>query len=80
MSGSHTQTDAAVTSIRVAAGAVPAALVLGAVAVMLAYPLTERAFRALVAEMAQRRVAETVATLDTADPIDPDPGRSRADG
>jgi len=77
ISGSHTQTDAAVTSIRVAAGAVPAALVLAAVAVMLAYPLTERAFRALVAEMAQRRVAETVATLDTADPVDravdPDP-------
>jgi len=74
ISGSHTQTDAAVTSIRVAAGAVPAALVLGAAAVMLAYPLTEKAFRVLVAEMAQRRVAETVATLDTADPVDPDPG------
>ena len=74
ISGSHTQTGAAVTSIRVAAGAVPAGLVLGAVVVMLAYPLTEKAFRAMVAQMAQRRVAETVATLDTADPVDPDPG------
>jgi glucuronide carrier protein len=74
VSGSATQTDAAVTSIRVAAGAVPAVLILGAIAVMLAYPLTEKAFRAMVADMAQRRVAETVATLDTADPVDPPPG------
>jgi glucuronide carrier protein len=77
ISGSATQTDAAVTSIRVAAGAVPAGLILGAVAVMLAYPLTEKAFRAMVAEMAQRRVTEAAAALDPADPVDPDPGDGR---
>jgi glucuronide carrier protein len=76
ISGSATQTDAAVTSIRVAAGAVPAGFILGAIAVMLAYPLTEKAFRAMVADMAQRR-AETVATLDTADPVNPPPGDGR---
>jgi glucuronide carrier protein len=66
-----------VTSIRVAAGALPAGLILGAVAVMLAYPLTEKAFRALVAEMAQRRVGEVAAALDAADPVDIDPGAGR---
>jgi glucuronide carrier protein len=77
VSGSSSQTDAAITSIRVAAGAVPAGLILGAIAIMLAYPLTEKAFRAMVADTAQRRVAETVATLDTADPVDPPPGEGR---
>jgi hypothetical protein len=38
----HHQTEAAVTSIRIAAGVVPAALAIGVVLVMLAYPLTER--------------------------------------
>jgi glucuronide carrier protein len=51
------QTGSALTSIRVAAGIVPAALFLAATAVMLAYPLTEKAFRAIVAEIAQRRAA-----------------------
>jgi glucuronide carrier protein len=74
ISGGASQTDAAVTSIRVAAGAVPAVLILGAVAVMLAYPLTEKAFRAMVAEMAQRRFGEAAAALDAADPVDTDPG------
>jgi glucuronide carrier protein len=77
ISGGTSQTDAAVTWIRVAAGALPAALILAAVAVMAAYPLTEKAFRAMVAEMAQRRVAETVAALDTADPVDPGPDDGR---
>jgi glucuronide carrier protein len=72
VSGSATQTGAAVTSIRVAAGAVPAGLIVGAIAVMLAYPLTEKAFRALVAEMAQRRVTEAAAALTVADPAEPD--------
>jgi glucuronide carrier protein len=62
VSGGASQTDAAVTSIRVAAGAVPAGLILAAVAVMLAYPLTEKAFRSMVAEMAQRRVRDAAAT------------------
>ena len=74
ISGAATQTSEAVTAIRLAFGVVPAVAALAAGAVMLTYPLTEKAFRAIVAEMAQRRVAETVATLDTADPVDPDPG------
>jgi glucuronide carrier protein len=61
VSAGATQTDAAITSIRVAAGVVPAALAIGAALVMVAYPLTEKAFRAMVAEMAQRRAGSTVA-------------------
>ena len=59
------QTGSALTSIRVAAGIVPAALFIVAVAVMLAYPLTEKVFRAIVAETAERR-AESAAGLTTA--------------
>jgi glucuronide carrier protein len=55
VSGAATQSDAAVISIRVAAGIVPAVAVAGATAVMLTYPLTERAFRTIVAELAERR-------------------------
>jgi glucuronide carrier protein len=57
VSGAAVQTDGAETSIRVAAGIVPAVAVAAAAAVMLAYPLTERAFRALVAELAERRAS-----------------------
>jgi glucuronide carrier protein len=60
VSGASAQSDAAVTSIRVAAGIVPAVAVAAAVAVMLAYPLTEKAFRTLVAELAERRAAGDV--------------------
>lgn len=67
ISGGASQTDTAVTSIRVAAGAIPAGLIIGAVAVMLAYPLTEKAFRTMVAEMAQRRVGEAAAAQDATD-------------
>ena len=63
VSGATTQTDAALTSIRVAAGIVPAAVILAAAAVMLAYPLTEKAFRAMVAEMAERRAAAELASV-----------------
>ena len=45
VSGAAAQTDGADTSIRVAAGALPAGFILAAAAVMLAYPLTEKAFR-----------------------------------
>jgi glucuronide carrier protein len=55
ISGASTQTHSAITSIKVAAGAIPAALVLAATAVMVAYPLTEKAFRTVVAELAERR-------------------------
>ena len=59
VSGAGGQTGSALTSIRVAAGFIPAAFILAATAVMLVYPLTERAFRAIIAEMAERRaVAE----------------------
>lgn len=57
ISGAAAQTDSAVTSIRVAAGILPAAVILGATAIMLAYPLTEKVFRRVVAELAQRRAA-----------------------
>jgi glucuronide carrier protein len=61
VSGAATQSDAALTSIRVAAGVVPAVAVAAAAAVMLAYPLTERAFRTLVAELAERRAGAKIA-------------------
>jgi SMP-30/Gluconolactonase/LRE-like region len=58
VSGAETQTADGVTSIRVAAGALPAAVIVAATAVMLAYPLTEKAFRRMVAEVAERRAAD----------------------
>jgi glucuronide carrier protein len=57
VSGAATQSDGAVASIRVAAGIVPAVAVAAATAVMLAYPLTEKAFRSVVADLAERRAA-----------------------
>lgn len=57
ISGAAAQSDGAVTSIRVAAGIVPAVAVAAAAAVMLTYPLTEKVFRDLVAELAERRAA-----------------------
>ena len=63
VSGATSQTDGAVTSIRVAAGVVPAVVILAATAVMLTYPLTEKALRSLVAEMAQRRAGVEVAPV-----------------
>jgi glucuronide carrier protein len=59
--GAAVQSDGALTSIRVAAGIVPAVAVAAATAVMLAYPLTEEVFRRLVREMASRRVDATPA-------------------
>jgi glucuronide carrier protein len=61
VSGGGSQTGDAVTSIRVAAGAIPAIATLAAAGVMLAYPLTERAFRNLVAELAERRAQAALA-------------------
>jgi glucuronide carrier protein len=57
ISGAASQSDAAVDSIRIAAGIVPAVAVAASAAVMLAYPLTETAFRTLVGELAERRAA-----------------------
>ena len=60
VSGAPRQTDAALASIKVAAGIVPAVAVTAAVAVMLAYPLTEKAFRGVVADLAERRATQAV--------------------
>jgi glucuronide carrier protein len=57
VSGASAQSDAALTSIRVAAGAIPAVAIATAAVVMLAYPLTEELFRRLVSETAERRAA-----------------------
>ena len=57
VSGAAIQTDSAVTSIRVAAGVLPAAVIVGATAIMLTYPLTEKVFRGLVADLAGKRAA-----------------------
>jgi glucuronide carrier protein len=62
VSGAASQTDAAVTSIRIAAGIVPAIAVVAATAVMLVYPLTETAFRSVVAELAERRATGVEST------------------
>jgi glucuronide carrier protein len=55
ISGAAIQTSSAVASIRVAFGVVPAVAALAAGAVMLAYPLTEKAMRAMVEDIARRR-------------------------
>jgi len=55
VSGAVGQSDAALTSIRIAAGAVPAVAILAASAVMFTYPLTEDALRKMVLEIAERR-------------------------
>jgi glucuronide carrier protein len=60
VSGAATQTDAALTSIRIAAGIVPAVVVAGAAAVMLAYPLTEARFREIVQAIARRQAEPAV--------------------
>jgi glucuronide carrier protein len=62
VSGASSQSDAAVRSIKIAAGIVPAVAVAAAVAVMLVYPLTESAFRRVVADLAERRAVEAVSS------------------
>jgi len=54
------QTDSAKTAIKVAAGVLPAGFILLSLALMFFYPLTERVFRDVVADVAARR-AERVA-------------------
>jgi Na+/melibiose symporter-like transporter len=60
VSGAASQPDSAVAAIRLAAGPVPAALIIGAIAVMSAYPLTEEKFREIVHEVAERRATRRV--------------------
>ena len=57
LSNASSQPDSAVTAIKVAAGLVPAAFILGAIAVITAYPLTDDKFREIVREVAERRAA-----------------------
>jgi len=57
------QTDSAKTAIKGAAGVLPAGLILLALVLMFFYPLTERVFRDVVAEVAARR-ARRVAEAD----------------
>ena len=47
-------------AIKVAAGLVPAVSILGAIAAMTAYPLTEEKFREIMREVAERRAARRV--------------------
>jgi len=55
VSGAVTQPDSAVAAIKTAAGLVPAAFILGAIALMSAYPLSEAKFQDIVREVARRR-------------------------
>lgn len=54
----ETQTQATQDGIRFVAGFVPAFFILVGVLIMIAYPLTERRFTTLVAEVAARRAAQ----------------------
>jgi glucuronide carrier protein len=55
LADSVSQPDGAIRAIKVASGIVPAVFILGAVAVMGLYPLTEERFREIVREVAERR-------------------------
>jgi glucuronide carrier protein len=57
VSGASSQSDSAIASVRVAAGGIPFITLLAVGVVMLAYPLTEKAFRGVVADVAERRAA-----------------------
>jgi glucuronide carrier protein len=65
---SATQPDSAVTAIKIAAGVVPAVVIGIALAIMVAYPLTEDRFRDLVREVAQRRLARQAESTSAAVP------------
>jgi glucuronide carrier protein len=51
------QTESAKTAIKVAAGLVPAGFIVVALAIIFFYPLTEKVFREVVADVAARRAA-----------------------
>lgn len=65
VSGAAEQTGAALRSIRVAAGILPAMVILAATAIMLVYPLTEQAFCRLLEELAVKRSDSDSATAAT---------------
>ncbi len=55
VAGAASQPGSAVDAIKFTAGIVPAVFVLVAVAIMMAYPLTEKRYREIVRDVAQRR-------------------------
>jgi glucuronide carrier protein len=65
------QPDSAITAIKIAAGVVPAAVIVIALGIMFAYPLTEGRFRDIVREVAQRRVARDVEAAGGIPPVVP---------
>jgi glucuronide carrier protein len=60
------QPESARTAIKVAAGLLPAGFILLSVALMLIYPLTERVFRDVVAEVAARRAQRVIEADESA--------------
>jgi glucuronide carrier protein len=60
VAGAASQPSSAVDAIKFTAGIVPAMFVLVAVAIMVAYPLTETRFREIVREVAERRAGRGV--------------------
>jgi glucuronide carrier protein len=59
VSGAGSQPESAVDAIKFTAGVVPAVFILGALAIMWRYPLTEARFRQVVREVAERRAARS---------------------
>ncbi len=59
VAGAQRQPESAVTSIRLAAGVLPAVFIIAAIAIMSRYPLTESRFREMVREIADRRHSRT---------------------
>jgi glucuronide carrier protein len=66
VAGAEQQASSAITAIKLAAGVIPAIFILLAVAVMVAYPLSESRFRQVAREIASRRVPISVPLSSTA--------------
>jgi glucuronide carrier protein len=65
--GAHAiQTGSAKTAIKVAAGAVPAAFIVLALVIMFFYPLTEKVFRDVVMQVAERRAKRAAEAVSQA--------------
>jgi glucuronide carrier protein len=54
VSGAGSQSESAIAAVRVAAGGIPIATMLAAGVIMLAYPLTEKAYRRILGDIAER--------------------------
>jgi glucuronide carrier protein len=61
VAGASQQSSGAVSTIRLAAGALPAVFIVVAIAIMAKYPLTEERFRQLVLQIAERRREQVAA-------------------